>query len=400
MGHWWGNFAPTWAARYSLILGTSAIVGAVIHRSKTEGFHGPANQQVLLGIFCLVVWFSHIVGVGPSADPQAVKVTKFTAIILMSGLLITNQRRYNGMIWVYILTGLYLGYEAFQAPDWAFVQGRLARGIGGSDFAETNFLGAHFAMLLPFIGVMFLNGDWKRKALCVLSGGFVFNGLVLCRSRGVFLGVIVGGISALFGVSKEIRKKVLVALLIGAVGGALLVDPRSWERFTQLHTDVAEMDKSAAGRIAAWKAALAMLCDHPLGVGEGNFKALVGRYDSSIPGKDAHNTALRCGAELGWPGLTVYLLIVLNAFKELGDVKKRAQLLVKKDQTLLNVYGLRVALITFLTAGLFITHTYIEELYWLLMMPLFLRRAVEHELRKEDSDCGKDCCPQSTSKVF
>jgi len=50
---------------------------------------------------------------------------------------------------------VYLGIEAYAAPGWMFSGGRLDVGIGGSDFSEGNFLGAHFAMLLPFLGAMF-----------------------------------------------------------------------------------------------------------------------------------------------------------------------------------------------------------------------------------------------------
>jgi hypothetical protein len=90
-------------------------------------------------------------------------MTKVTIVLLMASYVITNLGRYEMMIWTLIIAGLYLGYEAFSAPDWMFRGGRLDVGVGGSDFSEGNFLGAHFAMLLPLIGVMFLKGGWKSK---------------------------------------------------------------------------------------------------------------------------------------------------------------------------------------------------------------------------------------------
>ena len=250
-GQWWGSAVPAWAYRYSFILGLSAIAGMFVHQSRVEGRYIVHSQEVLLILLCVIVWFSHLIGMGPSPDSNALKVTKFTIMLLVSARLITNQKRFDGMIWVLILTGLYLGYQAYGAPGWMFIHGRLNRGIGGSDFAETNFLAAHFAMLLPFIGIYFLQGSWKMKALCALAGAFVFNGIVLCRSRGVFLAMIVGGVGAIILARKEIRRKVLVVLIIGAIGGAFLVDPGFWSRATRIGINENTMGASEAGRVEA-----------------------------------------------------------------------------------------------------------------------------------------------------
>jgi len=376
---WWGAFAPSWAYRYSLILGASAIIGSLVHRSSIEERYAFHSQEILLVLFCVIVWISHLIGVGQSLDSNALKVTKYTIMLIVSSRLVTNQKRYDGMILIFILTGLYLGYEAFRAPGWMFIHGRLNRGIGGSDFSETNFLAAHFAFLLPFIGVSFLRANWKMRAFYVLAGAFVFNGVILCRSRGVFLALLFGGVSALFFAKKEIRKRILAVLILGCLGGAFLVDPGFWTRATEIHTDVGSMDASAAGRIEAWKAAFAMTMDHPFGVGEGNFKRIVGRYNHAIEGKDTHNTLLRCMAELGVQGLLVLLLMMANSLRILSRIRKNVRIAGSSEDAILRVYGLEVALVTFFVAGLFITHTYIEEFYWLLMMPVFLKRSLERQ---------------------
>ena len=117
-----------------------------------------------------------------------------------------------------------------------------------------------------------------------------------------------------------------------------------------------------------------MFKDHPLGIGEGNFTAYVGVYNPDIQGKDAHSTPLRCLAELGVPGFTIYLLMIANAFLTLRRLSKNVSGIQNEDTWRLHIYGQFVALVIFLFAGLFITHTYIEELYWLLMMPFVLER--------------------------
>jgi hypothetical protein len=64
----------------------------------------------------------------------------------------------------------------------------------------------------------------------------------------------------------------------------------------------------------------------------------------------------------------------------LFSIKINIQDLPNKEDFVWHIYALQLALIIYLSAGMFITQTYIEELYWLLMFPLFLKRSVENEI--------------------
>jgi O-antigen ligase len=128
-----------------------------------------------------------------------------------------------------------------------------------------------------------------------------------------------------------------------------------------------------------------MASDYPWGIGQDNFIRYVGRYDPAIPGKDTHNTYLRCLAELGIQGLGIYLLMIVNAFRILKRLKNKISGLAKETDYKWHIYALSVSLVIFLASGMFITHTYIEELYWLLMFPVVLERAVENERDSAES---------------
>lgn len=379
IGHWWGGPLVSWGIRYSLFLAIAIGLGVVFHRSKLKFKRLLESQEILLIIFLGLVWLSIPLGFGFNLeDSNAIKMTKVIIILLMASHIITDLKKYEMTIWTLIIAGLYLGIETYNAPDWMFQGGRIAGGIGGSDFSEGNFLAAHFAMLLPFIGVMFLKGGWKSKVLCIISGVFVTNSIILCRSRGVFLAIFVGIISAvIFSVPRK-RLKISLGLSIAIAGGIFLVDPGFWNRMEEIKFETSEMDTSSKGRILAWKAALSMISDSPLGIGEGNFKKYVGQYNPTIPGKDTHNTFLRCLAELGIQGLIVYLILILNAFRILYKIKIQSKRLGNTMNFIWHIYGLKMSLIIFITCGLTMTQTYIEELYWLLIFPIFLRRSFEN----------------------
>ena len=379
---WWGSFVPAWGLRYSLFLGIATAIGVVVNRSKLRFDKLFETQEILLIIFSLIIWLSLPLGLGVNDDMSyAIKMSKVTIILLLASHIITDLNKYRILMWVLIISGLYLGYEMYIAPESMFGGGRFLGGIGGSDFSEGNFLGAHFALLLPFIGVMFIRSNWKSKLICLVSGAFAVNSIILTRSRGIFLAIAAGVVVAvLFSIPGK-RLKISALLFIGLIATFSLTDPGFWTRMHTIEMNESEMDTSSMSRVLAWRAALSMASDYPFGIGVGNFTKYVEQYNPDIPGRDTHNTFFRCLAELGIQGAIVLLLLIWNAFRILAKIRKDIDQLPNKEEFIWHVYAIRIALIIYIVAGIFLTHTYIEEFYWVLMFPVFLKRSVENETK-------------------
>src|SRR4030042_2132782 len=242
IGHLWGSPIVDWGIRYSLFLAGATGIGIIVHRSKLKFKKLFESQEILLVIYLAFVWLSIPLGLGFNSEgSNAVKMAKVVIILLMASHVITSLRYYEAMIWTLIIAGLFLGIEAYSAPEWIFRGGRLDVGIGGSDFGEGNFLGAHFAMLLPLLGAMFLKGGWKSKGLCLISGVFVTNSIILCRSRGIFLAILVGILCAIILATRRQRLKIFLGVGIAIVGAVFLTDPGFWMRMEKIDTDVAQM---------------------------------------------------------------------------------------------------------------------------------------------------------------
>lgn len=379
VGYWWGASLPSLGIRSSLFLAIATGIGMIIHRSKLKLKISLGMQETLLLIFLGLILLSIPLGLGfNEGESNALKMIKVVIIILMASHIITDLKKYEMTVWTLIIAGLVLAVEIYNAPGSMFRQGRFNVGIGGSDFSDGNFLGAHFAMVLPLIGIMFLKGGWKSRIVCLISGVFVANSIILCRSRGVFLGILAGLISAvIFSVPRK-RLVISFGICVAIVGGLYLSDPGYLKRMGDIAIEKSQLDDSSRGRVLAWEAAFEMVSRYPLGIGEGNFKKYVGDYNPRIPGKDTHNTFLRCLAELGIGGLLVYLLLIGNAFRILHKIGKQAKTIKNSMNFIWHIYGIRVSLIIFITCGLTMTHTYIEELYWLLCFPIFLEKSVKN----------------------
>ncbi len=383
--HWWGEYIPASIDRYSLILAVATFIGMVLHKSKLKFTRMVEAQEILLIIFVGLCWLSIPLGVASEGiDEHLIKITKIAIMVMMASHLITDIRRYEMIVYIFILTGLFLGVETYNAPTWHFADGRLGQGVGGSDLANGNMLAAHFIMVLSLIGVMFIKGGWKTKLLCSASAVFMLNGIVLIQSRGSFLGLLAGAMSAVFFTKNVSRKKIIICVLAGIIGGATLMDTDFLERMKLIQTDIETMDLSARSRIDVWLSSIKMVSDYPLGVGVGNTIRLVGQYDSSLEGLDTHNTYLRCLTDIGFQGLLVLLLLIANAFRILSSISKDIEQLENKEIFFWHIYGVRIGLIAYLLVVFFVSATYTEDFYWFLMFPVFLKRAVENEIVQTD----------------
>ncbi len=380
-GFWWGRELPDIFQRYSLIFSLACFTGLFFHWSKLRFRQWFDRQEILFFLFICNIWMSVFMGVPTETiGENSMKMTKVFIILFLASHLITNLKYFRIMVWIYIIAALYSGFEIYSSESLIYRGGRLQTGIGGSDFSEGNFLAAHYLLVLPWIGINFLKENWKGKFICLASAAFVLNSIIHTGSRGAFLGIASGVSALLVFAGRAHRKKILLLLPLGIIGFLYLSDVSFWKRMGTIETDQTSMDSSAMGRIEAWQEAIAMFMDYPYGVGEGNFKTLIGSYNPLAEGRDTHNTFFRCLAELGLQGLTILLLMVFTAFQTLGRIRRQVNDNTPKGHEYsLQVLALRIGLIMYLVTTIFLSHTYVEEFYWVLMFPLFLKRCLENE---------------------
>ncbi len=382
VSHWWGEYVPSVISRYSLILGSVTLLGCILHLKKLKFIRLFDLQEWLILILVIFSWFSMVIGLNlfSGIDESIIKITKIFIIVFIASHLITDLKKYEIMVYVFIVTGLFLGVETYTAPSYMFAQGRLEGGIGGSDLSNGNMLAAHFALVLSFIGVMFLTKGWKTKLLCLVSAAFIVNGIILIRSRGSFLGLAVGAMAAFFFAKRVSRKKITIILLAGCIGAFSLVDTGFLERMKLIQADTETMDYSAKSRLDVWLASFMMIEEYPFGVGVGNTKHLVGDYIPALAGLDTHNTYLRCLTDMGYHGLFTLLFLIGNSFRNLSLCSKMALSLRDGEKYQWHIFALKVATISCLVILTFVSATYTEEFYWLMMFPIFIKRAIENEM--------------------
>jgi putative inorganic carbon (HCO3(-)) transporter len=265
------------------------------------------------------------------------EIFQMTVYFIMIYLVIINNVTNNEQIKRLVLAFLIGGFLVAFIGVVQYIVGN-ARTF--SIFYNPNVFGGFLALVLPLI--ITLSNNFKMKAVGVV----VFMGLLSTMSRGSVLGASLANILiSLLGKKLQILYKTVIfflfaIILVGGLGRFLYMKNRIFDSHT---TNV---------RISLWQASWRMISSHPLtGVGIGTYAENLPFYapQGTEMQDTAHNLYLNIAAEMGIPGLLVYLSILVI-------ILSRA---IKNHQTLKDEYlkclnlGLLGGVIAFSVSNLF-----------------------------------------------
>lgn len=214
--------------------------------------------------------------------------------------------------------------RCFVVATLVLVSGYLLEAFAGmTGFTRSQSLGfdRNDVALLAAMGVPFALA-WARTARRYRVIGYAMTallvaGVIVTGSRGGFLALAAVGIaflvrSRMLSWPKKSALVAFAALLAGVAGSG-----EYWDRVESIFTNPTEDYNFQAreGRIEIWKRGLSYTADHPVtGVGFGNFPVAEGHtlenLGYGVKWSTAHNAYILVMAELGVPGLLVFLLII------------------------------------------------------------------------------------------
>jgi O-antigen ligase len=186
---------------------------------------------------------------------------------------------------------------------------------------NVNEIGGALALGAPLAAAIALTTRARVRPALRAAGwialALLFAALLLGQSRMAIIGALVGSAVVIFaGMSRGWRRTaalaglVAIALLEGAVVTNSLLSTEQAALLTERDAG------SQQGRLYIWRSALDIVRDHPLtGVGINQFRARPVRQQYPVIGYEvqvlphAHNIVLQTGADLGVPGMAVYLLL-------------------------------------------------------------------------------------------
>lgn len=209
-------------------------------------------------------------------------------------------------------------------------------------------------------------------------------GLIRSGSRGGFLALLAVTAFVLLGfttIPARARLAGLVVILAVAYGAS------SDQYWTQMQTLVHPKEDynltSDAGRMKIWERGLDYMAGHPiLGVGLANFPVAEGTISPLVRLQErgvgvrwgaAHNSFIQAGAELGAPGLLLFIGVIATALRSLRRITRPPP---RASPTPVEVsrlaQGLMAALVGFTVGSFFLSLAYADMLYVLAALTIGL----------------------------
>lgn len=262
--------------------------------------------------------------------------------------------------------------------------------LGNLVYYDANDFALIMVSTIPF-AVYFLRPESpaKQRLLGLLALGLFLLGVVKSGSRGGFIGLVAVLVYVLLRYRAVPSRLRLLAAVTGVGLIAVLGSDKYWTQISTILNPTSDYNwTDPQGRRQVWERGLGYVEHHPVfGVGVGSYPIAEGTlsdiaHDRAARGQGfkwsvAHNSFLETAAELGVPGLAVFLamfVVALRLLARVGPGRRYGPWITRRETALAQM--LLGALFGFAVAGFFVSAEYFSYLYFLFGLSLGLDKVL------------------------
>lgn len=344
-----------------------ALAGLFLQREKV---HWPPIVW-LYAAFVLWAFVASFASPYPEiARDRVIEQGKLGVIMFVAVNALLTRRRLRGYL-IFFLACFTLFPDRGTLVSYALGSHPFGRAIWNFIYKNSNDLAA-LCFLALGIALSIMTTKTERRIVRVgaaVSAALSFTVILLTQSRGVFIGLVVVMAPVVArGVMRYPRRLAYVAAALTAI---IVLTPASvWHRYagianlTSVSTiSAADPEGSAEQRWEIQKTGWRIFTDRPVfGVGLGAYPLANGVYSPELGRRDTHNTYLNLAAELGLPGLVLWLTLVISVVVH----ARRSRLRSRGDGSGITQIWLERAIVGFLIAGTVGTYAKLTFPYLLL----------------------------------
>ncbi len=356
-----GNFIPGFdALKLNLLVPVTAIIGTFVRKSPVPNRDlltqpNTIAMIVFLGLLCISTLFAMITS-------NAFDITKnvFSYILIYAVLVrqLGDVDRIKGVFTV--LVGVHVLAIALSPGIFADSSGR-ASVTAGAFLGDGNDFALSVNICLPMC--LFLLQESRKKLrrigwLAII--GLLVMAIIATKSRGGTIALVIMGLHVWW---KSRRKVMMAACVLGAALVIFAAAPPSY--FNRMSTMTDTEESSAQARITAWHTAVAMATSNPvLGAGAGHFPSAYGARNGGR-WMTAHSIYFLLLGELGFPGISVLLFLILyNLFANGRLQRQLKEFDPERTATAASLLACTSAsMVAFAVAGAFLSAAYYPHLY-------------------------------------
>ncbi|MFN6303359.1 MAG: O-antigen ligase family protein [Planctomycetota bacterium] len=315
---WWGT--PLTSIRWNLVTAIALVVISLLLRSDESKLLG--GDKLFMGLLLLYIFNAWAVNNYLANEP--VKSNKEFDILwkgvvtaIVARLSIHSLKDLNIAFMAIMALTFWVSYEVYFNGAGKMIHGRL-EGLRFPGASQSNGTAILVSMALPIIGYFFIVNPFRYSRWIAFGfAPFILNVVLLCNSRGTYLGLAASGLVLIFLARGKSRKHAMLIALGGIAAFLFLArSEQIWNRLFSINATAEERDGSAQSRINFTKAGIQMIADHPLGSGGGAaFYSPLGfsyiaPFGQPHP-RAAHNGYVNIAA--GW-GVQGFLLLISAIF--------------------------------------------------------------------------------------
>jgi O-antigen ligase len=323
------------------------------------------------------------------------KDVAFGVLVVLS---IRSARDLYHFVWAYVISMCVLGSLI------EFVFERVYEGgtyrINGVFMYDANDIGLLLVLGVPLCLLAFYVSRgiarWAALGALVASVGMIG----LTGSRGAFLAVFGVGLGLLLLSTHMPIWKRAVIVLTTALGLMIWSPVGYWDRMLTMTNPVNDYNfQSESGRKAIWTRGVQYMTSHPFfGIGIDNFGKMECSLNSSLVRARgdlsgtrcgaAHSSIVQAGAELGVPGLILWLTLMLGTLWRLLRFGRRVPLSWgsgNPEERLLRLAPqlFAVSLIGFMIGSTFLTFAWHSSAYFIPCLLAGLETSLEVKMRRD-----------------
>lgn len=390
---WVGLMNPhkmTWGFAYNfpfaMIIGVVTILAILMSR---EPKRLPLASPVVI-LLMLIFWMTittALFSLFPDlAWPKWEKVIKIQVFILLTLIVMQSEARIRSLVLVATLSIAYFGIKG-GIYTIAHGGGGMVLGPDGGFIAGNTEIALALTVTLPLMRWLQLQTEhaWLRRAATVAMILIAIS-VLGSQSRGGFLALAAMATFMWF----KSRKKIVLGAVLVALGAALFsFMPDTWHR--KMDTiETYEQDRSAMGRIGAWRFATNLALDRP--IGGGGFDTFeekaYNRYAPDERALDPHSIWFQVLAEHGFVGLGLFLLLWVSSWRTGTSIirlcRNRPDLTWARDLAAM----IQAALVGFWAGGSFLGLAYWDYPYILVVVLVLTKVVVERQIGEAPINLG------------
>lgn len=322
-------FGYMFNAPIAMLIGAITLVALFTTRDRVKlPWSAPL---VFIGLFVLWTIATTFFAFFPSLSMvQLEKVLKIQLMIFVTAAVLYKWEHIRLFLWVNVLSlafyGVKGGLYTIQTGGGGRVWGPPGGFIGGN-----NELALALIMAIPLMHFLRLTTPhvWVKRALLVMMVLSAVSALGT-QSRGALIAIAAMGAVLWWRAPHKLLNAAIVSFVAVSIWSFM---PESWHERMQT-IQAYEEDGSAMGRIFAWKTAVNIANDRPVGAGYDMYYDSIftiyappadgSRFDPAIA-RAAHSIYFQVLGEHGWVGLILFLMVWITAWFLAGKLRRKTR---------------------------------------------------------------------------